>query len=66
MDKLFLFRTLIAALMLVLLVWDVLILLTRQTKPWPHRELLLNCALLWIITVFFPQKSNDDDWAGQF
>jgi hypothetical protein len=66
MDKLNLFRTLIAALMLVLLAWDVLLLLTRNTQALAHRDLLLICALLWIVSVFFPQNSNDDDWAGQF
>jgi hypothetical protein len=64
-NKLFLFRTLIAALMLCLLAWDGVLWLTRQTPTWPHRDLLLTGALLWIFSVFFPQNS-DDDWAGQF
>jgi hypothetical protein len=61
MNKLFVFRTLIAALVLCLLLWDVAISLSSQKHPWPHRELLLTAALLWIISVFFPQNS-DDDW----
>ena len=64
-NKLFLFRTLVAALMLCLLAWDSLLWLTRQTQTWPHRDLLLTGALLWIVSVFFPWNS-DDDWAGQF
>ncbi len=65
MDKLFLFWTLIVALVLCLLLWDVTLWLTRHTQPLAHRDVLLTCALLWIVSVFFPQNS-DDDWAGQF
>jgi hypothetical protein len=68
MDKLFLFRTLIVALMTCLLIWDGLRLLTRSgdSLPQQHKDILLTCALLWIVSVFVNQNSNDDDWAGQF
>ncbi len=65
MDKLFLFRTLIVALMICLLAWDGLLWLNRHSPALPDRDLLLTCALLWIVTVLFPQNS-DDDWAGEF
>lgn len=65
MDKLFLFRTLIAAFMLCLFVWDGLQLLAGQAPYMPHRDFLLTAALLWIISVFVDLNNKDDDWAGQ-
>jgi hypothetical protein len=68
MDKLFLFRTLVAALMVSLLVFDGLPLLIHPANAVPeqHKEVLLTGALLWIATTFFNQGSNRGDWAGQF
>ncbi|MCC8424729.1 hypothetical protein [Mucilaginibacter sp. UR6-11] len=63
-DTLLLFRTTIAALMFCLLAWDGIQWLNLHTRPLPHRDLLLTGALLWLVSVFFPQNS-DDDWAGQ-
>ncbi|MFA6083520.1 hypothetical protein [Mucilaginibacter sp.] len=51
----------IAALIICLLAWDSILWLTLHGQPWSHRDVLLTCALLWIISVFFPQNS-DDDW----
>jgi hypothetical protein len=60
MDKLFVFRVLIIAVLVCLLLWDVALWLNGAGQPWPHRNTFLTCALLWIISVFFPQNSNDD------
>ncbi|WP_179415733.1 hypothetical protein HDF19_20945 [Mucilaginibacter sp. E4BP6] len=60
MDKLLVFRVLIIAVLVCLLLWDVALWLSGARQPWPHRNTLLTCALLWIISVFFPQNSNDD------
>jgi len=66
--KLFLFRTLIVSLMICLLIFDGLRIMMRSTSAFPeyHKELLLMGALLWIMSVFIDQGSNDDDWAGEF
>jgi hypothetical protein len=61
MNKMFVFRTLIVTMMFCVFLWDAALLLSSHTEPWPHRELLLTGALIWIISVFFPQNS-DDDW----
>lgn len=68
MQKVFLFRTLIVALMISLLLWDGfrLIFHNLNAVPQQHKELLFIGALLWIATVFINQGSNDDDWAGQY
>ena len=63
-DKLLLFRTLIIAVMVCLLTWDAILVLTGQELIVPPQNLLLTCLLLWILSLFFPQNS-DDDWAGQ-
>ena len=63
-DKLLLFRTLIIAVMVCLLAWDAILVLTGQELIVPPQNLLLTCLLLWILSLFFPQNS-DDDWAGQ-
>lgn len=65
MDKLDLLRTLIVALMIVLLVWDGLLWLMRQAPLLVHRDFLLTAFLLWFLTLFVNQN-RDDDWAGQF
>lgn len=67
MNKFFLFRGLAAAFICGLLIWDGLQLLTHSahTLPEGHKELLLIGALLWTISAFINQNSNDDDWAGQ-
>lgn len=65
MDKLFLFRALVTAFIVVLLVWDGLLWLTRQAPLLAHRDLLLTGLLLWFITLFVNQN-RDDDWAGQY
>jgi hypothetical protein len=61
MDKLFLFRTLIFALTVCVLAWDLFLWLSGHSASLAHRDLLLTGALLWIVSVFFPQNS-DDDW----
>ena len=63
-DKLLLFRTLIIAVMVCLLAWDAILVLTGQELIVPPQNLLLTCLLLWILSLFFPQNS-DDDRAGQ-
>ena len=63
-DKLLFFRTLIIAVMVCLLAWDAILVLTGQELIVPPQNLLLTCLLLWILSLFFPQNS-DDDWAGQ-
>jgi hypothetical protein len=63
-DKLLLFRTLIIAVMVCLLAWDAILALNGQELIVPPQNLLLACLLLWILSLFFPQNS-DDDWAGQ-
>jgi len=68
MDKLFLYRSLIVALVVCLLIWDGVQLLIRSANAMPqqHKQLVLTAALLWIISVLVKQNRNDDDWAGQF
>lgn len=65
MDKLFLLRAIIFALMLGIFAWDLILQFTQSSQPWQHRDILLTAFLLWIVSVLFPQDS-DDDWAGQF
>lgn len=64
-DKLSSLQTLIAALTICLLAWDIILCLTRHLRSLPHRDMVLTGSLLWIVSLFFPQQS-DDDWAGQF
>jgi len=66
MEKIFLFRTMLVALLVCILLWDVLLWITHHTTWLPHKDLLLAGALLWIITILLPQKSDDDNWAGEF
>ena len=64
-DKIYLFRALIAWLMLCLLIWDGLVWLGGHARFLVHRDLLLTGALLWLVSAFPPQQSGDD-WAGQY
>lgn len=54
--------------MIGLLIWDGLRILRYPSGNLPEQEkdLLLTATLLWIITAFVSQRSNDDDWAGKF
>ncbi|UOE47804.1 hypothetical protein MTO98_25675 [Mucilaginibacter sp. SMC90] len=64
-NKLFFIRTSMITVTVILLAWDMLLWLSKHTETLPHRDLLLTCVLLWIVSIFFPQQ-NDDDWVGQF
>ena len=68
MNKLWLFRTCIAAFLLCLLAWDGIRVLAgypSNALSGQHRELLLAGVLLWFVTIL-AAKNSDDDWAGQF
>jgi hypothetical protein len=68
MNKLWMIRTLIMALLFCLLAWDAIRLLANHAfgnLPEQHREILLIGALLWFVTVL-AANDRDDDWAGQF
>jgi len=60
---LFLFRTMLAAILLCIILFDTVLWLTGHGQALPHRNALLTCALLWFAALLFPQNS-DDDWAG--
>jgi accessory gene regulator protein AgrB len=61
MKKIWLFRSVLLTLLIGLLCLDLLRSLAFGT-PFPqHRNVLLASALLWVASVFFPQKT-DDDW----
>ena len=63
-NKLVFIRTLIMTIMVMLLAWDIMLRFIRHTATFPHRDLLLTGALLWIVSVVFPEQ-NDDYWVGQ-
>ncbi len=65
-DKLFLFRRVIVAVMICLLIWDGLFAVTQHLQVLPHRDLLLTGALIWVATLFLPQNSDDDNWVGGY
>ena len=64
-DKLSLLQILIAALTICLLACDIILCLAWHLRSLPHRDMVLTGSLLLIVSLFFPQQS-DDDWAGQF
>ncbi|BAU52708.1 hypothetical protein [Mucilaginibacter gotjawali] len=64
-NKLSSLQTLIALLTIGILAWDILLCLTRHMRSLPHQDMVLTGSLLWLVSLFFPQQS-DDDWAGQF
>ena len=61
MNKIWLFRSILLTLLAFLLFWDVMMCLGHDLPSLEHRDFLLAGALLWIASMFFPQK-RDDDW----
>jgi hypothetical protein len=64
-DKLSLIRAVIGSVITCVLAWDAISGLIRHTTALPHRDLMVAGAVLWIVSLFFPEQRNDD-WAGQF
>jgi hypothetical protein len=64
-DKCSIIKSLIAAITVCLLVWDVILCIALHLQSLPHQDWVLTGCLLWLASLFFPQQS-DDDWAGQF
>lgn len=67
MSKVELFRSLVFAALVCLLLWDVLFWVTDPVHMLPagHKQLLLTGSLLWFMLVL-SGKNRDDDWAGEF
>lgn len=63
--KLNLFRTVIVVLLMCLLIWDIMLWFSCHARSFEHRNTLLTVALLWFVSLLFPQKT-DDDWAANF
>jgi len=63
-NKIFIFRSLLFAVAVCILLFDMILWLTGQGKQLEHRNALLTCLLLWFASLFHPQNS-DDDWAGE-
>ena len=65
MNKLDFGRMLVTAVLLSVFLWDALAMLWNKGVRFPdnHKQFLLTGTLLWISTLFFNQK-RDDDWAG--
>jgi hypothetical protein len=67
MNKVWLYKQIIIAATIVLLLCDLAfwVIIQHRTLPSMHRQLLLSGVLLWIVSVL-AGKNRDDDWAGQF
>ncbi|HVV53987.1 MAG TPA: hypothetical protein VHC47_01610 [Mucilaginibacter sp.] len=67
MNKTIVFRSLLLAALICLMLWDGMLWLTGTdgTLPEQHREILLTGFLVWFASLFL-NPGSDDDWAGQF
>jgi hypothetical protein len=67
MSKVELFRSLLFAALVCLLLWDGLLWMTDPVHRLPagHKQLLLTGTLLWF-TLVLSGRNRDDDWAGEF
>jgi hypothetical protein len=65
-NKLDLFRSLLSATLLCVLIWNAFLWLINRTHRFPeaHKEVLLIGFLLWFISVIL-NTNRDDDWAGE-